>query len=203
MAFLLGLLAFALNLVFLESKSTEGQQIILASKKLIRYGEPVQRSDLFDVTVQGTQAISGNYIRSQNFSAKKGTVAQSEIQPGEILTEAALGERALDFDLRTLGPDERLIAINVDEVSSVGYRIHIGDRIDIYSHTLGENTGPLLTAVEVVAVGSEARSRSTSGTSYTTIGLKLSRQEAEQVLYAQSTSGNRFRITLRSPDSRR
>lgn len=160
LAILLGILAFLFHFIALRVSSTKNQVAFVAAARQIRYGEVIQREDLDTVIVMASKGLSRTYLRLRDFMSKKQTIAQRTISKGELLSEATLGERAFDFDLKTLGPDERLVAVPVDDESSVGYRIHIGDRIDIYPNVLGQNPEPLLTAVEVVALGSEAQTRS-------------------------------------------
>ncbi|MGA9116038.1 MAG: RcpC/CpaB family pilus assembly protein [Bacteroidota bacterium] len=200
LAVLLGTAAFLLNWVALSINSTKDQVVLLSARQAIRYGQAVGLEDFEEVTISAQSGLSRDYVRKSGFSSKEGQRAQKDMARGELLSAAALGERAMDFDPRDLREGERLVAINVGEESSLGYRLHMGDRIDIYPYVImTDDAKPLLENVEVVTVGSETRSRSAGGGSYSIITLRLSETDAVQILKAQSSSSSRFRITLRHP----
>ncbi|WP_432722585.1 Flp pilus assembly protein CpaB [Jeongeupia wiesaeckerbachi] len=118
-------------------------------------GQPVSVEQVR--ATQQTVAIPGALTTAE---AVAGRLPARSISAGAVLTES-------DFSVpgfaEMLAPDERALALAVDEVKAVGNRLQPGDRVDVYlalrrddQEVLHSEANRLLTDIRVLAFGPKA-----------------------------------------------
>jgi len=162
------------------------------------------------------EMVASSMIRPEEFAKASGSRLQVGMRSGDPLVWPVL-ERwdATTFSGRLVA-GVRAITIPVDDVNSISGMIHPGDLIDLYltakppelpggaKIASGEQTFMLFQAMHVLATGQTVRTdkavaaeRNTAGSSYTSLTLGATPDQAQKIMVAQK-AGN-FRIALRNP----
>lgn len=144
-----GILLFAMSQYHHTVSGRQQQATVLVSTAEIQQGTSASvlaSRSLYKVVPVLASQVAPDAVT--NAGALVGKVAAAPILPGEQLTAA-------DFVTPTglggvLSPTERAVAVTLDSAHSVGGLIRVGDRVDVYGSTSGDQLVGLLVPDAVV-----------------------------------------------------
>lgn len=153
------------------------------------------------------QFVHGNAVGPDDVDVVVGQTLNFPLKSGDSLLWTDLGSEAERLHLAglaaTITPGERAASIAVDNVGGVSGLLKPNDRVDILSTIRNQQTGEeatltLLQNMTVLAVGTTLSSEQADRTSYNTLTLLVTLEEAELLVFAQEQGS--LVAVLRNPE---
>ncbi|HMQ10568.1 MAG TPA: Flp pilus assembly protein CpaB [Oligoflexia bacterium] len=181
------------------SASTHTEEVLIVNKSLYK-GDTLTSDDL-DIAQLALKHLPAGVLRPSEINQIIGTPLNKSLAKNELLLWSFLEISPLNkLPSDQIEPGHRLIALSINSVDSMGFRIQKGDYIDlIHTATLADNHSPstytLLQNIMVLGIGENSQNNTEQ--TYNTISLMVLPKEALMIKNAQENGDLSF--LLRNP----
>jgi hypothetical protein len=204
-ALLLGLIAAAMNWLYLSRLDASTITVLKVKSQPILAGTPASRNMFEPIKISGNLKQLQSLVLTENeFAAFDQKPLAETLQPGQLLMLRSF-ELASSNPVRdSIRPGERALALNVAaEAGAVAYFVRPGDSVDIWGR-IGGVAYRLKERACVKAVGeshvtAEAGRGSKGGINYSTITVLVAESDVQSLIQNVALAGDQVTLSLVGP----
>lgn len=204
-AILLGLIAAALNWLYLSSLEASTMTVLKVKGQPVVAGTLVSKNMFEPIKISGNLKQLQSLVLTENdFPAFEQRRLAETLQPGQLLLLRSF-ELTGDNPVRdSIGPGQRALSFNVaEEAGAVAYFVRPGDSVDIWGR-VGGSAYRLKERACVKAVGEshvtpEPAKNSRSGVTYSTITVVVAEADVQSLIQNVALAGDQVTLSLVGP----
>ena len=205
-AILLGLVAAAMNWLYLSRVEASTMTVLKVKSQPILAGTPVAKNMFESIKISGNlKQLQGLLLTESEFAAFEQKPLAETLQPGQLLLLRS-------FDLSSSNPvrdsikaGERALSLNVNaEAGAVAYFVRPGDSVDIWGRVNGsayrfKERACVKAVGESYTTAESTKGSSKTGVSYSTITVVVAENDIPSLIQNVALAGERVTLSLVGP----
>jgi hypothetical protein len=204
-ALLLGLIAAALNWLYLSRLDASTITVLKVKNQTILAGTPASKNMFEPVKISGNlKQLQSLVLTESEFPAFDQKPLAETLQPGQLLMLRSFELTSSNPVRDSIRPGERALSLNVAaEAGAVAYFVRPGDSVDIWGHVGGvayrfkERACVKAVGESHVTAGSSQSSK--GGINYSTITVFVAETDVQSLIQNVALTGDQVTLSLVGP----